>query len=230
MMTQRNVYDGISSLNFYLKGLSLNVYLREISKIRGLAETDKNSFLYFRNPSVNVYEDLIKNCYMLITHKFDELKLSRLKLELLTNYLLNRFMVDEKIFIRISLGNFRIKYVDGMTLVHLCSSDEGRNEFIEYFKYELLFITVNDKEATWKNYNNIIKDVIRERNNRNEHTIVLFNGLPKQAKELGYSDYCPIKIEFSGGNNTSKPKSELDEVLSSGTEDAVFKYDALGGK
>ena len=50
MMTQRNVYDGISSLNFYLKGLSLNVYLREISKIRGLAETDKNSFLYFRNP------------------------------------------------------------------------------------------------------------------------------------------------------------------------------------
>ena len=195
-----------------------------LDELNVIEKSDNNYSLPGIKDSINMYDK--SKPITLIYSNLDVHKTNKIIIDILGNYIYNRYYYENKssagnIFSKLANKDFKVEYIDGMSLVDKRLG--GISLLDEMFNIDILFIKVRAEEASYKNYHLVINDIIRARECKNLLTIIFFKGFRKDAAKLEYLDLDPREI------NLIQEKQDTITKIDKETHNNLMTNDVLGG-
>ena len=219
----KNVYTGKNCI-LGLNKLYQKMIYELLDELNVIEKSDNSYSLPGIKDSINMYDK--SKPITLIYSNLDVHKTNKIIIDILGNYIYNRYYYENKssagnIFSKLANKNFKVEYIDGMSLVDKRLG--GISLLDEMFNIDILFIKVRVEEACYKNYHLVINDIIRARECKNLLTVIFFKGFRKDAAKLEYLDLDPREINLIQEKQTTIAKIDKE------THNNLMTNDVLGG-
>lgn len=220
----KNVYTGKECI-LGLHGLYQKMIYELLESLNIIEKSDNSYYLPGVKDTLNMYDK--SKPVTIIYSRLDVHKTNKIIIDILGNYIYNRFYYErsnpiDNIFARLANKMFKVDYIDGMSLVDKRLG--GIPLIDEMFNIDILFIKVRVGEANYKNYHLTINDVIRARECKNLTTIIFFKGSRNDAAKLEYLELDPREINLLGEEQPLNKTNRKKE-----THTYTMNDDVLGG-